>query len=63
MTSMQDVLPLVPRDEWIPAQAITRILGHGALQALGDLYAKRLIDRRPVGRDRRNLWEYRKAGA
>lgn len=61
MTSMREVLPLIPSSEWIPAQALTRILGHGALQTLGDLYAKRLIDRRPVGRDNRNRFEYRRA--
>jgi hypothetical protein len=58
---MRDVLPLVPSSEWIPANAITSILGHGASQVLGDLYAKRLIDRRPVGRDKANLFEYRRA--
>jgi len=61
MTSMRDVLPLVPSSEWIPANAITRILGHGASDALGALVAKRLVERRAVGRGYQHEFEYRRA--
>lgn len=50
MTTMTEALRLVPSDAWIPARAVTRVLGHGALEALGTLYAKRLVEQRAVGR-------------
>lgn len=50
MTTMTEALRLVPSDAWIPARAVTRVLGHGASAALGALVAKRLIDRREVAR-------------
>ncbi len=60
MTSMQDVLPLIPSDEWIPGSALSGKLGAGVYGAIGGLIAKGLVVRREVTRDSLPcLFEYR----